>query len=747
MLVSRLGDQRGSQRRRARRRRRPGGARMRADRRGRRPRRHAVGARATPRGDGTSRSACSGKRTTRNARGLARVRVRAGRCRHRDRLRGHARGDRPARGADRALHGLSARPAQLRGGSRCRGWRRPRRSSSPSGGRGAATEPGRRLGPDRRSHRHRRRRAARDPRRRGRARHPRPRGRIPAGAQRRPRPGERPPPAAGCRARTPQHPPRGRSRRARPSRTASAASGACSKPPSVSTPGYLLPEDTLWRSSGRPPAPAPATPSPRGRSTKRSSRAAGWAWRSERPGASPASRRVPMSASQRYPLLFSPLRLGPVTRRATGSCSRRTSTNYAEDGLPTEQHAAYYEARAAGGAGLVITEEHSVHPTDWPYEKLIHGFDPEVVPGYRAITDARAPPRHADLRPDQPQRRTGDRDVLTPAASGRRRRWRTRSSARCRRRSTSPRSPRSSTATPRWRCTAREGGLRRDRAAVLAFLDRARLPVAGDEPAHRRLRRPLGAARPAPARDPDRGPRRASGPKLAIGVRLCGDELIEGGTTIDEAVAVAQMVEEQGCADYVNTSIGVATATLYMIEASMHVPPGYASFIPSAIREAISLPVVGAGRYKDPAQAERALRAGHCDLVGVVRGQIADPDFASQGAVGSRGVDPALPVLQPGVRRAAWASTAGSGASRTRRPAARPHRARARGGLRGASACRRGGGRPGRAAGGDRRRDRRSRGARLRARRRAGRPDPPGGHGAEPRRARRPRAQSGRAVR
>ncbi len=64
-------------------------------------------------------------------------------------------------------------------------------------------------------------------------------------------------------------------------------------------------------------------------------------------------------------------------------------TNYAtEDGRPSEQHAAYYAARAAGGAGLIITEEHSTHPTDWPYEKLIHGFHPEVIPGYRRITDA-----------------------------------------------------------------------------------------------------------------------------------------------------------------------------------------------------------------------------------------------------------------------------------------------------------------------------------------------------------------------
>ena len=63
-------------------------------------------------------------------------------------------------------------------------------------------------------------------------------------------------------------------------------------------------------------------------------------------------------------------------------------------------------------------------------------------------------------------------------------------------------------------------------------------------------------------------------------------------------MAVARIVEATGQIDYVNTSIGVATATLFMIEASMHVPPGYAMYIPSAIREAIDLPVVGVGRFK-----------------------------------------------------------------------------------------------------------------------------------------------------
>src|SRR5204863_1577803 len=71
-----------------------------------------------------------------------------------------------------------------------------------------------------------------------------------------------------------------------------------------------------------------------------------------------------------------------------------------------------------------------------------------------------------------------------------------------------------------------------------------------------------------------------------------------------------------------------------MIEASMHIPPGYALFIPSALREAVELPVVGVGRFKDPLQAERALAEGHCDLVGVVRGQIADADFAAKARSG-----------------------------------------------------------------------------------------------------------------
>ena len=332
-------------------------------------------------------------------------------------------------------------------------------------------------------------------------------------------------------------------------------------------------------------------------------------------------------------LLWSPLRLGPVTVRNRVVFSAHL-TNYAsQDGRPTPQHAAYYAARAAGGAGLIITEEHSTHPTDWPYEKLIHGFRGEVLAGYREMTEAvhrHGTPIFAQINHNGGQGSSmfSRLPVWAPSA----------------------------VPDPLFREVPKAVSHAEIREIVAGYADVAERCADGGfdgielQCSHSSIVR--GFLSPATNRRTDdyggslenrarlliellRAVRATIGDGLALGVRICGDELIEGGTTIDDAVEIARLVEATGHADYINTSIGVATASLYMIEASMHIPPGYAMFIPSAIRKAVELPVVGVGRFKDPIQAERALEEGHCDLIGVVRGQIADAAFARKARAGA----------------------------------------------------------------------------------------------------------------
>ena len=88
-----------------------------------------------------------------------------------------------------------------------------------------------------------------------------------------------------------------------------------------------------------------------------------------------------------FKFLFSPLRIGRITVPNRISFSAHL-TNLAENNLPGERQMYYLAERARGGAGLIITEEQSVHPTDHAYEKLVDAYRPEAVPGYRRICRA-----------------------------------------------------------------------------------------------------------------------------------------------------------------------------------------------------------------------------------------------------------------------------------------------------------------------------------------------------------------------
>jgi 2,4-dienoyl-CoA reductase (NADPH2) len=333
----------------------------------------------------------------------------------------------------------------------------------------------------------------------------------------------------------------------------------------------------------------------------------------------------------RFPYLFSPLRVGSavVPNRVVFSAHL---TNLAEHNRPGPRLLAYYEERARGGAGLIITEEQSVHPTDRAYERLIDAFEEDVVPGYRELTrriHQYGVPILAQINHNGGQAASTYTRLPVWAPSP--------------------------IADPLFREVPEEMDATEIAAVVRGYAAVAGHVVEGGfdgielQASHSSLLRQFlspfsnrradaygGSVehRARLVREVVEAIRREVGRTPVLGVRLPGDEFLEGGLTLDHTLETARLLDRDGLIDYFNTSIGTATHTLFMVEGSMHLPPGYELFAAAALREVTDLPVIGVGRIKDPVQAEQALAAGQCDLVGMVRQQIADPETARKAREG-----------------------------------------------------------------------------------------------------------------
>jgi mycofactocin system FadH/OYE family oxidoreductase 2 len=331
-----------------------------------------------------------------------------------------------------------------------------------------------------------------------------------------------------------------------------------------------------------------------------------------------------------YQYLFTPIRIGQtvIPNRVVFAAHL---TNLAENNLPGPRLIAYYTERAKGGCGLIITEEQSVHPSDWAYQKLIHGFDPHVIPAYRRMT--RAVHEHgtrmfAQINHNGMQASSiySRRPVLGP----------------------------SPLPDPIHREMCKEveqeeiGEIVRGFALVARHVREGGFDGAELQSSHSSLIRQFFSPyynrrtdayggslenRMCFALEVIEAVRAEIGRDFTLGIRLCGDELIPAGLTLDDMREIARRLEATGQLDFINTSIG-EFHNLYMVEGSMHTPPGYQLFVSAGIREVVKLPVFCTGRIKDPVQAERILREGLADMVDVVRGQICDPAFARKAREG-----------------------------------------------------------------------------------------------------------------
>lgn len=117
-----------------------------------------------------------------------------------------------------------------------------------------------------------------------------------------------------------------------------------------------------------------------------------------------------------------------------------------------------------------------------------------------------------------------------------------------------------------------------------------------------------------------------------ICVRINGDDFVEGGITLDYAVQVAQVLEAAG-ADAINVSCAVYETVPNMIEPNYY-EEGWRKNLAKTVKAHVHVPVIAVNTIKFPATAEKLLKEGVSDFVGVSRGQMADPEWVNKTKAG-----------------------------------------------------------------------------------------------------------------
>jgi 2,4-dienoyl-CoA reductase (NADPH2) len=125
--------------------------------------------------------------------------------------------------------------------------------------------------------------------------------------------------------------------------------------------------------------------------------------------------------------------------------------------------------------------------------------------------------------------------------------------------------------------------------------------------------------------------RRATGRDFIIIFRISGLDLVEGGGTGAEIEWLASQMEEAG-ASMLNTGIGWHEARIPTI-AGM-VPRGAFGWVSARIKAATRLPVIATNRFNMPDGAETLLASGAADLVSMARPLLADPDLPRKASEG-----------------------------------------------------------------------------------------------------------------
>jgi 2,4-dienoyl-CoA reductase-like NADH-dependent reductase (Old Yellow Enzyme family)/thioredoxin reductase len=333
-----------------------------------------------------------------------------------------------------------------------------------------------------------------------------------------------------------------------------------------------------------------------------------------------------------FPRLFSPLRLRHLEIR-----NRIVSTGHqtylaAKGGLPGEDFIAYHEARARGGAGLIVVEAARFHPTGFTDSPELIVASDDCIPGLKRLAESAH--RHGACIFGQlshsgrvTKRLTGGlRGVAYAPSVVPDQRFHTMPRAL-------PLALIEELIAEAGKAARRFGEAGFDGIELLA--SHGLLISDFLNPRHNQRTDAYGGNFENRLRflnDLLAVVRKNLGDGPVLGIRISAEEVEPGGLDKDEVIAICQALKALGAIDYVNTTYG----SMQGLGGSVHVVPPmelpHAYVAPKAgtLRAAVGLPVLVAGRINQPQIAEAVLAAGQADMCGMTRAMISDPEMPNK---------------------------------------------------------------------------------------------------------------------
>ena len=337
--------------------------------------------------------------------------------------------------------------------------------------------------------------------------------------------------------------------------------------------------------------------------------------------------------SVQFPNLFSPIKIGPRTVK-NRIVSTGHLTGYAVDNMFTDRLIAYHRARARGGVGLIVTESTSVHPS-YSIRRFpalhIYNHDDSIIPWLQKLADAVHEYDATIVEQLSHGGGTGKSAPMWPLLAP-------------------------SADIPETKCEmSRELEIDEIKEIVQAFGQAARRAKEGGldgveihgghgnlitqfmTPYSNRRTDEYGGSLENRLRfaleviDCVRG---NVGNDFIVGMRISGDELVDGGLTLEDMKKIAPILAAK--VDLFNVSFGHFSdymSTAVMVS-PMAIPLDAFVYLAAGIKEVVDTPIITVSRINDPVLAEKILADGYADLVAMTRALLCDPELPSKAKEG-----------------------------------------------------------------------------------------------------------------